>query len=196
MIIALTACFALLIVMFACQPIDGEMDTVQVYSDRNETLSLHVENDGIIRIEGDGKLFAYDLKVLLKTNRIRNRNVNDIIIGDGITEIGYNAFNNMKYLETLKIGSGVVRVAPSALKNCVSLEWLYIPSGLEEVGGGFLFKCEKCNVVTNAQPEALPPLDNVKDTRRIFAAVDSFDALRAAVGADTALPDALEHWWR
>ena len=190
LIIVLTT---LLIAMYAYQSVDGKMNIEREYPDMNESISLHIDNNGVIHIEGDGKLFAKDFKRMIKSNKISYQDVKDIIIGDGITEIGYLTFNQIKYLKTLKIGSGVIRVVPSALKNCTSLEWLYLPSGVKEIGTDFLFGCDKCHVVTDAQSESMKTMHI---SGRIIAAVDSYKALQTAVGEDTVLPDALAEWWR
>ena len=195
-LIALAACFALLCFLFARRSVDVWTSVEREYPRVNAALTLSLEEDGVIRVEGEGKLHASDLKALIKTAGIRSQDVNDIIVGDGITQIGYLTFNRMKYLRTLKLGEGVTQMAPGALRYCSSLEWLYLPSGLKELGEVFLLGCDKCRVVTDAPREALPPLDNVEKSKRIIAEVDSLDALRAAVRKRTELPDALAHWWR
>ena len=158
-------------------------------------LSLSRGKDGVIRVEGEGKLYANDLKAMLRAEGIHSSDVRDIIVGDGITEIGYRTFHHLKYLETLKLGGSVARISPGALKYCTSLKWLFLPSGLRDIGAGFLLGCDDCRVVTDAVPEAVPALENVKEAERIIAGVDSVDALRAVVGTGMKLPDALSKWW-
>lgn len=193
-LVALAICFALLLFLFARRSVDGEVAFEREYPRNNMTLSLSRDKDGVIRIDGEGKLYAKDLKAMLKAAGIHSSEVRDVIVGDDISEIGYKAFYHMKYMQTLKLGASVVRIAPGALNYCASLEWLYLPSGAEEIGAGFLHACDRCRVVTDARSEALPQLDNV-DSERIADGVDSFDALRSAMDADAALPDVLAHWW-
>ena len=193
-LVLLAACFALLFALFARRSVDGEMAVEREYPRNNMALLLSREKDGVIRIDGEGKLYANDLKAMLKMAGIHTAEVKDVIVGDGIAEIGYRAFYRMKYLETLKLGSGVVRIAPGALNYCASLKWLYLPSSAKEIGAGFLHACDQCHVVTDARPEDLPPLENAAP-ESIIADVDSFDGLRLAMGADAALPDVLARWW-
>lgn len=193
-LVTLAVCFALLIVLFARRSVDREVAFEREYPRNNMTLSLSRDKDGVIRVDGEGKLYAKDLKAMLKAAGIHSSEVRDVIVGDGVSEIGYKAFYHMKTMQTLKLGDSVVRIAPGALNHCASLEWLYLPSGAEEIGAGFLYACDQCRVVTDARPEALPQLDNV-DSQRVVGGVDSLDALRSALDEDAVLPEALERWW-
>jgi len=194
-LIGLIVCLALLVFLFARRSVVVQMALENEFPRKNMTLSLHREDGGVIRVDGEGKLYADDMKALLKAAGISARRVEDIIVGDGITEIGYGVFMRQGNLKTLKLGRGIAQARPGALKNCASLEWLYLPSGLRDIGAGFLFDCEKCRVVTDAKPEDLPPLDNVGEADRVFAGVDSYETLRARVDGAAELPDALVLWW-
>ena len=194
-LVLLAACFALLFALFARRSVDGEMAIEREYPRNNMVLLLSREKDGVLRIDGEGKLSVNDLKAMLKSADIHTGEVKDVIVGDGIEEIGYKVFYHMKSLETLKLGRSVARVAPGALNYCESLEWLYLPSAAKEIGAGFLHDCEKCRVVTEARSEDLPPLENVAP-ERIIAGVDSFEGLRFAMDDDADLPEVLARWWR
>ena len=194
-LVALAACLALLFALFGRRSVDGEMAVEREYPRVNTALSLRREKDGVIRVDGEGKLYANDLKAMLKAADIHSAEVRDVILGDGISQIGYKTFYHMKYLETLKLGSRVIRVAPGALNYCASLKWLYLPSGAKEIGAGFLYGCQQCRVVTDARSEDLPSLDNVA-TENIITEVDSLDGLRSATDGDADLPDVLARWWR
>lgn len=193
-LVAMSACFALLILLFARRSVDSEVAFEREYPRNNLTLSLSRDKDGVIRVDGGGKLYAKDLKAMLKAAGIHSSEVRDVIVGDGVSEIGYKTFYHMKTMQTLKLGDSVVRIAPGALNHCAALEWLYLPSGAEEIGAGFLYACDQCRVVTDARPEALSQLDNV-DSQRVVGGVDSLDALRSALDEDAVLPEALERWW-
>ena len=193
--IALAVCFALITFLFARRSVDAQMAIEREYPRVNRSLSLDDGAGGVIRVEGEGKLYADDLKAMLKTAGISSKSVKHVIVGDEITEIGYMAFYHLKTLKTLKLGAGVVRVTPGALKSCASLEWLYFPAGLKDIGQDFLYGCDDCRVVSDAPAEALPPMENVGDSARVFAGVDSYEALRKRVGKEISLPKALARWW-
>ena len=193
-LVLLAACFALMFALYGSRSVDGEMAVEREYPRNNMTLLLSREKDGVIRIDGEGKLYANDLKAMLKSADIHTSEVRDVVVGDGIEEIGYKAFYHIKALETQKLGRGVVRVAPGALNYCESLKWLYLPSAAKEIGAGFLHACDQCRVVTDARSGDLPPLENA-EPESVIAEVDSLDGLRSAMDTDAALPDALARWW-
>jgi hypothetical protein len=195
-LIALTAAMALITLLYAGRSVDREMAVERQYPRKNAALSMHLEQGGVIRIEGEGKLYYNDLKAMLRQADIKIDDVRDVIVGDGIDEIGYLTFNHLKSLRTLKLGSGVRRVAPGAIKDCESLEWLYFPSSLKDVAADFLYLSKQCRLVTDGEASDLPSLANVRGSERKLTGIDAIDALRAAVGDGVVLPDALALWWR
>ena len=195
-LIALAAAMALITLLYAGRSVDREMAVERQYPRKNAALSMHLEQGGVIRIEGEGKLYYNDLKAMLRQADIKTDDVRDVIVGDGIDEIGYLTFNHLKSLRTLKLGSGVRRVAPGAIKDCESLEWLYFPSSLKDVAADFLYLSKQCRLVTDGEASDLPSLANVRGSERKLTGSDAIDALRAAVGDGVVLPDALALWWR
>ncbi len=195
-LIALVAIMALITLLYARRSVDGQMAIERQYPRKNAALSLNMEHGGVIRIEGEGKLYNNDLKAMLRQADVKNSEVRDVIVGDGITEIGYMTFNHVRNLKTLKLGSGVRRVAPGAVKGCESLEWLYFPPSLVDVAADFLFESDQCRIVTGGEASDLPALGNVKGSERKLTGIDSIDKLQAAVGDEVILPDALALWWR
>ena len=108
-LIALAAAMALITLLYAGRSVDREMAVERQYPRKNAALSMHLEQGGVIRIEGEGKLYYNDLKAMLRQADIKTDDVRDVIVGDGIDEIGYLTFNHLKSLRTLKLGSGVRR---------------------------------------------------------------------------------------
>lgn len=193
LLVALTVCLAVLVLSFARRSVEGEMKRESLYPRQNTSLTMELDKDGILRIEGEGKLYADDMDALMKDNGIRSKAVQNVVIGDGITEIGYDTLAGRKYLVTLKLGKDVRRIAPGAIKSCAKLQYIYIPSGLERAGGDFLYDCKGCTVVTDGAAEELPDMGHVK-SKAILDRVDSYEALQNA-SEDGGLPAALKHWW-
>ena len=54
-------------------------------------------------------------------------------LGNGVTSIGNNAFNNCHALTSLTIPSGVTRIGTYAFQNCYALTSLTIPSGVTSI---------------------------------------------------------------
>ena len=195
LLVALTVCLALLVVNYARRSVDAEMNREERFPRQNNTLSLELGKDGIIRIDGEGKLFNTDFKSLLEENGIGSKTVKHVLIGDGITEIGYDVLSNRRYLITLKLGRNVRRVSAGGIKNCISLQYIYLPSGLQDIAGDFLYNCGQCGVITDGAAADLPHMANLTEDAMIYEHVDSLEALMDAVENELDVPSALKHWW-
>ena len=160
----------------------------------NNSLYLEKQGDGILFIGGEGTLTGQDLMALVEGEGNKN-DVRELVIGDGITELGYNALIEFEGLRTLWLGRDMKTVAKGAVKGCTSLKYVFLPRGFEKCGRDFLYECGKCVVVTDGPADGLPRLYNVSK-KRVLADVDSYDALKAASGkGEEDLPQGLKRWW-
>ncbi len=133
--------------------IGDETDTV--VSLENESLYIEERENDVIYIGGEGKLENIDLNALLAANGLLSSDVVNLIIGNEITEIGYNCINGYKYLETLRLGDNVGCVRNGAVLNCAALEYIYIPGSIEKLGRDFLYGCGEFCIVTDGLAEGL-----------------------------------------
>lgn len=196
MLLLLLSCFLILVGLYARRSVDARMIDETRYPRKNDTIQLTIHGDTALRVSGEGKLYADDLETLLKRASAKKQNITDIVVEEGITDIGYGAFTQFIMLKTLKLGSDVRRVAPGALKQCEQLEYLYFPAGLSNIGKDFLYACPKCRIVTNGTVQALPDMANVKKAERVLTEVDSWKALLAAIGDGDKPPASVEEWWK
>ena len=196
MILLLMSCFMILVVLYARRSVDAQMINENKYPRKNDTIQLTIHDGTALRVSGEGKLYADDLDALLKRASAKKKNITDIIVEEGITEIEYNTFTQFNMLQTVKIGRDVKRIAPGALKRCERLEYLFFPAGLDKIGKDFLYDCPKCRIVTNGTVEDLPEMANVKKAERILTEVDSWKALLAAIGDGDKPPASVKEWWQ
>ena len=194
-LLALMACLATLVFLFARRSVDAQMASELKYQKVNDSVTLTVDGDNIVRIDGEGMLYGEDFNALLEQANLDSKALSDVIVGDGITAIGYGVFDNRSNLKTLKLGSDVGRVSPGGLKRCSSLEYLFMPAGLKDIGMGFLYECEKCRIVTDGEASEFPALPVDVDPAWIYTGVDSLTSLQRACGGGDDLPPALTHWW-
>lgn len=192
---ALVVCLGLLVFLFARRSVDAQMQIERRHPRVNGDLYMTVDGDGVATIHGAGKLYDSDVRAMLNSVGLHEDTVEDIIVGDRVTEICYNTFDGYDRLKSLKLGDRVARVAPGSLKNCPALEYLWFPEKLEDVGLDFLYMCKSCIIVTGGKASGLPELANVRTKKRILAGVDSHEAMLAAVD-DEALPAGVAKWWR
>ena len=58
----------------------------------------------------------------------------DVTIPEGVTEIGYHAFNGCPNLTSVTIPEGVTEIRGSAFSGCANLTSVTIPAGVTEIG--------------------------------------------------------------
>ena len=193
-LIALAVIFILLV--YLC--VDGReiirWTAELAYTRQNESLYIELIEDGGVFIGGEGKLYGTDMQALVEGESISAATVMDIIIGDGITEIGYDVICGYPILHTVRLGDGVKVIGNGSIRECPELLFVYVPSGVEKIGRDFLYDCNDCIVVTDAQEGGLPKLRNTRKDSLIYN-VDSYEAMEAA-WTGTELPEILQRWWK
>jgi len=117
-----------------------------------EKLSFeHDTNTCVLRIYGTGEMYHYSsspspwygYKDLVKT----------IIIEDGATSIGYDAFRELNNLLSVSIPSSVTFIGDSAFKRCHSLPNISIPQGVTYIGNYCFYECR--NLTSISIPEGV-----------------------------------------
>ncbi|GAP71777.1 bacterial Ig-like domain [Candidatus Symbiothrix dinenymphae] len=146
-------------------------NSVSVYADLDEYNTL--------TITGSGEMPG--------TENSRWAAVKEVVITDGITSLGDNAFNGLTACTSVSIASTVTRIGVGAFKGCSSLYELTIPSSVLTIGRE-AFK--GCNILTSVY--------NYAQTPQTIANNDVFDlttihkaTLYVGVGRKTAYDGAL-----
>ena len=70
-----------------------------------------------------------------------NESIKRVIIEDGVTSIGSNAFEHHERLEEVKIPDSVTIIANNAFYYCPSLKEMVIPYGVTEIGRDAFYFC-------------------------------------------------------
>ena len=78
-----------------------------------------------------------------------------LVIEDGVTSIGNDAFYCYKLLESVTIPASVQSIGRYAFHNCFALETVTIPSSVQSIGKGAFFDCTALKTVnyTGSQAE-------------------------------------------
>ena len=158
--------------------ISGEEMIVEI---ENETLELRYDEvNGTISILGEGTLSAEDLNALLTKYDVLISDIENVIIGDGITEVGYNAFNGYEYLYSIKFGNTVEKIRNGAVKNCINLRFVSLPSAVKKIARDFLFGTTRCYVISDGQIADMLLESNVENVS-VIENITSYGALKAAI---------------
>ena len=65
----------------------------------------------------------------------------DVVIPEGITEIGFHAFYHCRSLKSVTIPKSVSKIESSAFEGCEMLEYVAIPDGVAELADNAFCKC-------------------------------------------------------
>lgn len=174
----------------------------------NHTLGIEVRED-IIYIDGQGKLEYDDLKRLVAYENLESDDVVNLVIGNGITELGYNCLIGWEKLETIKIGSGVTVLNNGSIRSCPNLKFLFIPESVEKIGKDFLAYSK--NIVIVSDGYLLNSMIRTDDNY-LYEGIKSYEALKdniknspiiyqldeetvISIDNPEQITDALSVWW-
>ncbi len=117
-------------------------------------LTWTLNSDGTLTISGTGKMWNYDLifdNRSFKTSapwRECYSSITSVVINDGITSIGYNAFRGCSSLTSVTIPDSVTSIGDSAFSGCSSLTSVTIPDGVTSIEGSAFENCSSLTSVT------------------------------------------------
>ena len=75
-------------------------------------------------------------------------NITTVIIGNGVTSIGSNAFNSCNALTSITFGNGVTSIGDRAFYSCSSLTSIEIPASVTHIGNNAFFQCTGLSSIT------------------------------------------------
>ena len=125
-------------------PVSAFADEVDASGTCGENVTWTLKN-GVLTISGTGAMEDYDWEIEMRpwnngsTGPIKN--VNSIIIENGVTSIGNQAFRSFTNLAKVTIPSSVKSIGYLAFAYCPSLKSITIPSGVETIDARAFFYC-------------------------------------------------------
>lgn len=90
----------------------------------------------------NGEVVKLKSSTLPKAAVKRKASIKSVIIPDCVTEIGDEAFDECKNMETVAIGQGVKKIGASAFRNCSTLKSVVIPDSVTEIGYAAFHGCD------------------------------------------------------
>lgn len=100
--------------------------------------------DGVLTIQGTGAMDDYYVDTDLGKPSPwydYRKQIRTIIIGEGMTEIGYHAFYECSSLTSVTIPKGVTSIESNAFSYCTSLTSITIPEGVRYLGSYMFIGC-------------------------------------------------------
>ena len=115
---------------------NGQMpDDVIVDFGTTGDCSWTLDENGVLKISGNGEMDDYFFE-----SAPWGENIKKVIIENGVTSIGEDAFSNCKSLSSITIPNSVVSINQYAFYNCSSLTDISIPDSVTDIG-----YCAFCN---------------------------------------------------
>jgi uncharacterized protein YjdB len=108
-----------------------------------------LSSDGTLTITGTGRMGLYSMEDDRRPPWFKHSNViKKVVIGNGVTIIGNEAFWGCTSLTTVTIGDGVTEIGDYAFDNCTSLTAITIPDGVTEIRSAAFRRCDALTTVT------------------------------------------------
>lgn len=101
------------------------------------TSAAYVLENNVLTISGTGVISEIEIGFYEKNS------VTSIVINEGITGIGDNAFKNYEKVTSIVIPSSVTSIGKKVFWCCKSLTDIALPSGITTIGDGAFYNCEK-----------------------------------------------------
>ena len=92
-----------------------------VFACGDHLMATYSDSDGKLIIQGDGAMWDNSSSTSVPWNSYKT-NISTIIIEDGATSIGKNAFNGCTDLYSVTFGKGITSVGTDAFKNCSNVK--------------------------------------------------------------------------
>ena len=122
----------------------GDSDTENIVASGTcgDNLTWKLHDDGTLTIEGTGQMtsspWSDDYKSCIKT----------IIVGEGVTSIGWSAFSGCSSLTSITIPNSVTSIGRSAFEGCSSLTSITIPNSVTSIGDYAFRGCSSLTSIT------------------------------------------------
>ena len=118
-----------------------------------------------------------------------SNNLVDVVIADGVTEIGYGAFENCTNLTSITIPGSVTEIGVYAFSHCSALTSITIPGSVAEIGEEAFWHCEDLTEVNIPSREWL---ENCNTADRIFNDCENLEYLTCKDGEQIPVPENLK----
>ncbi len=94
----------------------------------------------VLTVSGKGKMADFDAPW--------GKNITEVIVEEGVTHIGANAFYDCKSLTTVKLPESLKSIGEKAFYWCESLKEISLPNGLETIGDSSFCNCDSIEEIT------------------------------------------------
>ena len=119
-------------------------------------LTWEFSDDGTLTISGEGEMAD------MSNSYYGSYDILRVEISEGVTSIGYSAFNGCSSLESIVIPEGVTSIGYSAFGGCNSLESIVIPGSVTSIGD---YAFGGCSSLANIEIPDIKPGMRIRHAR-------------------------------
>ena len=122
-------------------PVDDKSGTC------GEDLTWSLDDKGVLTISGTGNMEDYTLLSKAPWSDY-SQDITSIVVQDGVTSIGDNAFINCNKVEQVSLSNDVETIGDYSFSGCTSLTDITLPNGLKAIPNGAFALCTGLKTVT------------------------------------------------
>ena len=116
------------------QDISGYCGRQTAYNVDSTNLQWNFETStGILTISGHGQMKDYDMDTKAPWWYTWRNDIQQVVIGDGVTTIGTYAMWDLPSVDSVHFGNSVEQIRYNAFERCISLQHLYFPNSLQMI---------------------------------------------------------------
>ena len=113
-----------------------------------DNLTWKLDADGTLTISGTGAMKDYDYNNNPSPANQKKGSVKKVVIEDGVTSIGKDAFKNCSNLKSITILDSVTSIGDFAFSDCSSLTSITIPDSVTSIGDFAFSGCSSLTSIT------------------------------------------------
>ena len=113
-----------------------------------DNLTWKLDADGTLTISGTGAMKDYDYNNNPSPANQKKGSVKKVVIKDGVTSIGKDAFKNCSNLKSITILDSVTSIGDFAFSDCSSLTSITIPDSVTSIGDFAFSGCSSLTSIT------------------------------------------------
>ena len=113
-----------------------------------DNLTWKLDADGTLTISGTGAMKDYDYNNNPSPANQKKGSVKKVVIKDGVTSIGKDAFKNCSNLKSITILDSVTSIGDFAFSDCSSLTSITIPDSVTRIGDFAFSGCSSLTSIT------------------------------------------------
>ena len=140
-IIAVLVCLVLIIGAMAISALAANET---VYGEYGDNLTWIISDNGTLTISGEGEMSE---NAAYPWSEHKDRVV-CVVIEDGVTTVGADAFNGLKKLTDVILSDSVTKIGSNAFKNCNKLANIKITESISTIGDGAFAGCKNLIIIS------------------------------------------------